>query len=355
MSAILEAPFDPKLSGALLAAFLYYPDKLRSIIPTKIQPYIGSPALIRALKVLLVLGIVRGVNNKLSRLVLNNWKRNAKFIKSQEVVLITGGSSGIGESMAREFSSKGVKVVVMDVSPPKTPFPSNVSYYRVDITSPSQIASAAAEIRKSHGDPTVLINNAGIGTLLPILEGSEEQTRKTFEVNTVSHFFLAREFLPAMIKKNHGHVVTIASLASYLVHAVNVDYSCSKASALAFHEGLASELKSLYNAPNIRTTVVNPGWVRTPLAEDVISQAGFKDTYLQPETVSNAVVDQVLAGRSGHIILPKNMSIMGTIRGWPWWLQTSLRNKVALDLSFGSQTQPHPAVQTGNVAPAAST
>ncbi|TGO27711.1 hypothetical protein BPAE_0038g00570 [Botrytis paeoniae] len=353
MSAILGAPFDPKLTGPLLVALRYYPDKLRSIVPTKIQPYIYSPGFIRALKVLLVLGIVRSVNNKLSQLVLNNWKSNAKFIKSQEVVLITGGSSGIGESMAREFSSKGVKVVVMDVNPPKMPFPSNVFYYRVDITSTSQIASAASEIRKSHGDPTVLINNAGIGTLMPILEGSEAQTRKTFEVNTVSHFFMAREFVPAMIKKNHGHVVTIASLASYLVHACNVDYSCSKASALAFHEGLASELKALYNAPNIRTTVVNPGWVRTPLAEDIISQASFKDPYLEPETISNAVVDQVLAGRSGQIILPKNMSIMGTIRGWPWWLQTSLRNMIALDLNFG-QTQPEPAVQTGNVTPAAS-
>ncbi|KAF7896052.1 hypothetical protein EAF00_006067 [Botryotinia globosa] len=354
MSAILGAPFDPKLTGLLLVALQYYPDKLRSIIPTKIHPYIYSTAFIRALKVLLTLGIVRGINNKLSQLVLNNWKSNAKFIKSQEVVLITGGSSGIGESMTREFSSKGVKVVVMDVNPPKMPFPSNVFYYRVDITSPSQIASAASEIRESHGDPTVLINNAGIGTLMPILEGSEAQTRKTFEVNTISHFFMAREFVPAMIKKNHGHVVTIASIASYLVHAANVDYSCSKASALAFHEGLASELKALYNAPNVRTTVVNPGWVQTPLVADLISQASFKDPYLQPETISNAVVDQVLAGRSGQIILPKYMSIISTIRGWPWWLQTPVRNMIAHDLNVG-QTQPEPAVQIENVAPAAST
>jgi short-subunit dehydrogenase len=65
---------------------------------------------------------------------------------------------------------------------------------------------------------------------------------------------MVREFLPAMIKKNHGHVVTIASMASFLVLAGNVDYSCSKASALAFNEGLASELKARYNAPEVRTT-----------------------------------------------------------------------------------------------------
>ena len=67
---------------------------------------------------------------------------------------------------------------------------------------------------------------------------------------------MVREFLPAMIKKNKGHVVTIASMASFAVHAQNVDYACSKASALAFHEGLHSELKARYNAPDVKTTFV---------------------------------------------------------------------------------------------------
>ncbi|KAI9644554.1 hypothetical protein NHQ30_006575 [Ciborinia camelliae] len=356
VSVILAAPFDPKLTGVLLVALLYYPHKLQSIIPSSIQPYITSPAFLRALKAFLVFGILRGVNHKVSQLVLNNWKGNAKFIKSQELVLITGGSSGIGEMMARDFSSKGVKVVVMDLNPPKNPFPSNVFYYRVDITSSSQIASAASEIRKSQGDPTVLINNAGLGYLQPILEGTEAQIRKTFDVNTISHFLMAREFLPVMIKKNHGHVVTIASMASYLVHAANVDYACSKASALAFHEGLASELQFRYNAPNIRTTVVNPSWIRTPLIEDLIAQPSFKDSVLEPETVTNAIVHQVMSGRSGHLVLPNKMHIMSTIRAWPWWLQTSFRNMIAPALLFQRpSSQPEPAGQTGGVAPTAST
>jgi short-subunit dehydrogenase len=65
---------------------------------------------------------------------------------------------------------------------------------------------------------------------------------------------MVREFLPAMIKKNHGHVVTIASMASFVTVAQMVDYCCTKSSALAFHEGLHSELRSRYHAPNVRTT-----------------------------------------------------------------------------------------------------
>lgn len=100
----------------------------------------------------------------------------------------------------------------------------------------------------------MLINNAGIGGGATILDSSEDFIRKRFEVNTMAHFWMVREFLPAMIKKKHGHVVTIASMASFCVQAGNVDYACSKASALAFHEGLASELKSRHKAPEIRTT-----------------------------------------------------------------------------------------------------
>ncbi len=112
----------------------------------------------------------------------------------------------------------------------------------------------AQKIRKDHGDPTVLINNAGIGLNKTILDETEAELRRVFDVNTISHFLLVQEFLPAMIARNHGHVVTIASMASFVVHAQNVDYTCTKASSLAFHEGLAQELKSRYNANKIRTT-----------------------------------------------------------------------------------------------------
>src|ERR1700712_2102913 len=106
---------------------------------------------------------------------------------------------------------------------------------------------------------------------------------------------MVREFMPAMAKKNHGHIVTIASMASYVVHAQNVDYCCTKASAVAFHEGLSSELRARYNAPNVRTTyvksrdedsilehnllisnrLVNPSWIRTPLTSTLTASPTF--------------------------------------------------------------------------------
>ena len=112
------------------------------------------------------------------------------------------------------------------------------------------------QIRSAHGDPTVLVNNAGVGNDGTILDEPEAKIRQTFEVNTLSHFLTVREFLPAMVKKNHGHVITIASMASFVALGEMVDYCCTKASALAFHEGLSQELKYWYQAPKVRTRYV---------------------------------------------------------------------------------------------------
>lgn len=130
----------------------------------------------------------------------------------------------------------------------------NVHYFEVDITSSSKIKEVADKIREAHGEPTVLINNAGIGPNKTIFDETEAEIRSVFDVNTISHFLLVKEFVPAMAKNNHGHVVTVASMASFMVHAQNVDYTCTKASALAFHEGLGQELKSRYKADKVRTT-----------------------------------------------------------------------------------------------------
>ncbi|KAK6582373.1 hypothetical protein PZA11_004781 [Diplocarpon coronariae] len=342
---LLTAPlrlalFDPRATGLLLATLLCQPSasRLRSILPAALHPYLSSPSLIRALSALLSLGIVRSLNARFSRYVSNNWKADAQFVKSQELVLITGGASGIGELMAKEFAHGGVKVLVLDLREPKVAFPPGIHFYRCNVTEPSEIRSVAEEIRKTHGDPTVLVNNAGIGTGHSILDGTEARIRLTFEVNTIAHFWMVREFIPAMIKKNHGHVVTIASMASYLVHAQNVDYACSKASALAFHEGLASELRSRYNAPNVRTTVVNPAWIRTPLIEKLTSNPRFQDPVLEADVVSGKIVAQIMKGRSGQLILPEALEPASSIRGWPAWLQGALRNRLADSLKDESFT-----------------
>lgn len=110
---------DFRFQFPLLLALLYCPDRLKSIVPQRLYPWITSAGFLQGLKVLLGLNVTRFVNNKLSQYVINNWKKDAKFINSREVVLITGGSSGIGELMSLDFAKRGVKVISLDLNPPK--------------------------------------------------------------------------------------------------------------------------------------------------------------------------------------------------------------------------------------------
>jgi all-trans-retinol dehydrogenase (NAD+) len=124
----------------------------------------------------------------------------------------------------------------------------------MSLTSTSAIVEAASKVIEEHGHPSILINNAGSGTAQTMLSESESEKRRVFEVNSLCYFTLVREFLPAMVEQNHGHIVTIASTGSFCSQAQNVSYACSKASAMIFHEGLGQEIRARFNASKIRTS-----------------------------------------------------------------------------------------------------
>jgi all-trans-retinol dehydrogenase (NAD+) len=227
-----------------------YYQVLSAITKDRVSPSVFD----RATKLLLAVGILYRLNKTLTKLVLNNFKSDKSWDWQKEIVLVTGGCSGIGQSIVEKLSDQNIQVVILDIVEPRSSLGPTTRFYKVDITSSSAIHEAAERIREEVGHPTVLVNNAGVGFNKEMLQETEEQIRLTFNVNVVAHFLLFREFAPNMIQRNHGHIVTVASLASFLVHAGNVDYACTKAAALAFHEGLAQELKSRYGAPKVRTT-----------------------------------------------------------------------------------------------------
>ena len=206
--------------------------------------------------------------------------------------------------------------------------PPSVHYFKYNLSSPASIKSSASAVRSTLSDPTILINNASLACGKTILTTTEQDLRLTFNTDSLSHYFLA-EFLPSMVRTNHGIVATVASAAAYVTAPQLVDYSAPKAAALAFHEGLSAELTTLYNAPKVRTVVMCQGYTRTRPFE------GFEDTdkrvsyALQPETVAEEMVKAVLAGRSKHLMLPgAGWYISQKRRGWPVWVQYGLRKRL---------------------------
>ncbi|KAL9113636.1 MAG: hypothetical protein Q9227_002374 [Pyrenula ochraceoflavens] len=288
------------------------------------------PTALNRLRLLLYLGLFRIVNAYLSRRALNNSVSDS-YHWLNELVVVTGGSDGIGKQITLLFAKRQISIAVLDVQTPTYDLPRNVTYHKCDITSRSAISHAASAIRESHGkSPTVLINNAGVARGRTILDAKESDVRLTFDVNAISHYWLVQEFLPEMIKKNHGMVVTIASLAAYLASASLVDYASSKAAALAFHEGLTSELVTRYNAPKVRTVLVTQGYTKTPLFQGFNQGKDFMNPALEVETVAEGVVGAVLKGESGQVLLPGSLSfLVPALRILPYWYSLKVRNGAA--------------------------
>ncbi|ODM18246.1 hypothetical protein SI65_06117 [Aspergillus cristatus] len=264
----------------------------------------------------------------LSQYVLNNWHSIEPWNSRQELVLITGGSSGIGRRIAEDLSERGVKVVIVDIQEPQWNPPSNIYFYEADVTSSERVKAAAEAIREQHGHPTVLVNNAGVFFNGTILEEPESMIQKSFKVNILAHFLTVKEFLPKMVQQNHGHIITMASMASFITVGEMVDYACTKASALAFHEGLSQEIRHWHRADKVRTSIVHPLWVHTPLIRNLIDAGGsFDQPIMDTGVVSGAVVKQIIAKKSGSVILPASVSFATLIRSFPSWLQEWLRSK----------------------------
>eukprot|EP00124_Ichthyophonus_hoferi_P003988 Ihof_evm4s391 gene=Ihof_evmTU4s391 len=212
-----------------------------------------------------------------------------KSIKD-EVVLITGGGSGIGRLMALKMADLGAVLVLWDVNEKalqgvteeiKTKGGRAV-YYRVDVTDAEAVNEAAKKVVETVGPVTILVNNAGIVSGKRLLDITNEQMRRTLNVNCISHFWTVRAFLPSMIAANHGHVVTVASAAGLIGTPGLVDYCASKFGAVGFTESLRNELMRL-DKPGVKTLLVCPFFISTGLFEGAKTKFPYLLPILEPE------------------------------------------------------------------------
>ncbi|KAG9253276.1 uncharacterized protein F5Z01DRAFT_160790 [Emericellopsis atlantica] len=280
----------------------------------------------KRLHTLTYLALARFVSNWFSDKVRNNWVDD-KYDWSKEIVVVTGGAGGIGGEIVKLFEEKGVTVVVLDVQPMSFSHGSRVHHFNCDLRSPQAVNATADQIRAQIGHPTIVINNAGVARGKTVLEADPADIRFTFDVNTFAPFWTAQAFLPHMVEKNHGMIVTVSSYAAWLTISNMVDYGASKAASLAFHEGITAEIATKYKANKVRTVVVHPGHTRTPLFQGYDQKTGFLMPEQFPESIAQAVVEKVLSGTSGSVILPEAGGLLPGLRAFPDWYQLRVRAK----------------------------
>ena len=194
------------------------------------------------------------------------------------VVVITGASSGLGESTARLLAASGAKValgarrkdridaLVKDI----TAKGGSAIGFKTDVTKRSDVEALVKGAMDKYGRIDVIVNNAGIMPIAPLAALKVEEWDRMIDVNIKGLLYGVAAALPIMQKQKQGHIINIASVAGFKVFAPGgTVYSATKFAVRAVTEGLRMEHK----ADNIRATIISPGAVASELPESSSEEA----------------------------------------------------------------------------------
>jgi len=238
-------------------------------------------------------------------------------------VLITGGAGGIGRLIALDLARRGARVVVWDldgerlgrvVEELRLAGTAEPRGDRCDVSSREEVYRAAGAVLEEVGPIDVLINNAGVVSGRRFLELPDEKIVKTFGVNTLALFWTAKAFLPDMIERDSGHVVTVASAAGTVGVARLADYCASKFAAVGFDESLRAELRQV--APGVRTTVVCPYYIDTGMFDGVKTRFPRLLPILKEQEVARRIVKAILEDQR-RLIMPPAVALLPALRLLP--------------------------------------
>lgn len=242
-------------------------------------------------------------------------------------VLVTGGASGIGKEMAIGASHRGAKhVIIWDIDEGGgaeavreiESFGGSASHDQVDLTDRDDVANKAARVLAERGRVDVLINNAGIVTGKKFLDLTDEDVERTFDLNVFALYRTVREFLPGMLERGKGSIVTIASAAGSVGVARQTDYSASKFAASGFTESLRAELR--HSGTPLHTLLVQPYYINTGMFDGVSTKFPQLLPILDQDEVAAKVLDAIEAGKQ-NLVLPPFAGLMKLVKALPVPLQ----------------------------------
>ncbi len=197
-----------------------------------------------------------------------------------KVAVVTGGGTGIGRAICLGFAREGADVVaISNVEPEAESVAEEVrrlgrkGLARVlDVTDASRVREVADEIDVALGKADILVTSAGVmGERTFVTNTSEEGWRRTIEVNLNATFYCIKAFLPGMLQRGGGRIITISSTSGKLPASMNADYSASKHGVIGLTKAVAIELGML-RMNGITANAICPGSVATPMITAITEQ-----------------------------------------------------------------------------------
>lgn len=213
------------------------------------------------------------------------------FSLENEIALVTGASRGIGRAIAMQLGAHGATVIGTATSESGAAAIGDAlaeagvkgAGLALDVTQPEQIEQLLKTIAERFGDPTILVNNAGITRDNLLMRMKDEEWESIIETNLSSVFRLSKACIRSMMKARHGRIINIASVVGAMGNAGQANYAAAKAGVIGFSKSLARELGSR----GITVNAVAPGFIDTDMTREL------------PESSRTALQQQIPLGRLG--------------------------------------------------------
>ncbi len=214
---------------------------------------------------------------------------------SQRVVVVTGGSRGIGRAIALKFAEERPVIIIVHYDQDETFSDQTLAMlnekgircesFKVDVSSKSAVETFFDSVLEKYGRVDTLINNAGITRDSLLMKMSERDWDLVLNINLKSIFNCTQTIIRSMIKNRRGTIVNIASVSGQIGVAGQANYSASKAGIMGFTKAVAREVASR----GITVNAVAPGFIQTEMTDAL------------PEKVVQSYLQQIPLGRLGTV------------------------------------------------------
>ena len=195
-----------------------------------------------------------------------------------KVVLVTGSSHGIGKATIIEFAKKGCNVIINYNQSKKEAlalkkqieslYPIKVLAIKADISNEEEVINMINKIISTFGRIDILVNNAGIAIDTTFEDKTKENFQKILDVNLIGTFLVSKYASIYMIEQKHGKIINVSSTNGIdTYYPYSLDYDASKAGLISLTHNLSKQL-----APYVNVNCVCPGWVNTPMNNDLDSE-----------------------------------------------------------------------------------
>ena len=224
-----------------------------------------------------------------------------------KVAVITGAAGGLGKAQALLLAQEGARVIVTDIhETDRLGIAEEIGrkggeslYAKLDVTREAEWEAVIERTLSEHGRLDILVNNAGVILTKPIEETTLEEWRWVTSVNLDGVFLGTKHAIGAMKKSRGGSIVNVSSVAGIVGMPNSSSYVASKGGVRLFSKAAAVECSKAGRDYHIRVNSIHPGFIMTPMIEDII-QAGVKKTGKKYEEARKLREDWTLVGRLGE-------------------------------------------------------